>query len=143
MSDEKLAELEEQRAQKKADAAKAKAEQLYLDEVARDELEDEYGAIAAVKVARHVPGQPVIAFVRTPKPEEYKRYVGQVGKGVEKKSAAAQRDAQELLARACWIYPRTREQRDAMLEVFPGLLTILIHAVTALAEGKAEEEGKG
>jgi len=141
----KLAELEELQAKRREERAKLEEEQRAKDLQARMDLEDEHvdGGIAAVSVSRFVPGQPTQAYVRTPTTTEYKRYLDQVHRGVDRKSLKAQRDAQELLARACWVYPRAPEDRDAMLAVFPGILTPISVAAAALAEGKSEEEGKG
>lgn len=140
-----LAELEEIQAKRKEERAKLEDEQRAKDLAARMDLEDSLPgtALAAVSVSRFVPGQPTQAFVRTPSTTEYKRYLDQVHRGVDKKSLAAQREAQQLLANSCWVYPVTPEDRKAMLEVFPGILTPLSVAAAALAEGRNEEEGKG
>jgi hypothetical protein len=133
--------LEKRRAEREEASAKARAEQRLLDEEAYEDLKDEH-AVASVSTSRFVEGQPTMAIVRMPTPSEYKRYVDQIGANVAKKSTKGQRDAQELLANSCWVYPREVEARKAMLEVFPGLLTPLSMAAAKLAEGNAEEEGK-
>jgi hypothetical protein len=140
-----LAELEELQAKRREERAKLEDAQRAVDLQARFDLEDEHveGGIAAVSVSRFVPGQPTQAYVRTPTPVEYKRYLDQVHRGVDKKSLRAQRDAQELLAQSCWVYPRKPEDRQAMLAIFPGILTPISVAAAALAEGRSEEEGKG
>lgn len=139
-----LAELEEKQAARKAERQALADAQRAVDLEAKMALEDEYAdtAIASVGVSRFVSGQPTMAIVRMPKPEEYKRYLDQIHRGVDKKSLAAQRDAQTLLANSCWIYPREVEERKAMVAAFPGILTPLAVAASTLAEGKTEEEGK-
>lgn len=140
--DERRAELEKRRAEREEASTKARAEQRLLDEEAYEDLKDEHAAVAAVSTSRFVQGQPTMAIVRMPAPAEYKRYVDQIGANVAKKSTKGQRDAQELLANSCWVYPASAEARKSMLEVFPGLLTPLSMAAAKLAEGSAEEEGK-
>lgn len=138
-----LAELEEIQAKRQEEKAKVEDAQRAIDLAARMELEDKFGAIASVGVARFVQGHPTKAHVRTPEPVEYKKYLSQVHVGVDKKNLKLQREAQETLARVCWVYPATSEEREAMLEKFPGLLTSVGVAAAGLAEGRSEEEGKG
>lgn len=149
MSDEKkpksrIEELEEQLEARRAKREEAEKAQYEKDLVARIELEDELGTVAAVTVARHVAGQPTRAFLRTPTSAEYKRYKDLVFRAAtdRKGAAMATKAAQEQLARACWVYPRTEEEQEAMLEAYPGLLTPLGHAAATLAEGKTEDAGK-
>jgi ribosomal protein L35AE/L33A len=144
MSEEKeetIEEIEERRAKKQALRTDAEKKQYRIDLLARDALEDEHGKIAAVRVA-FTSGQPTCAFVRTPTPAQYKRFVDQVGRATEKKNIASQREATELLAKSCWVYPEPGAQ-ESMLEAFPGLLSSIGVCAARLAEGKAEEEGKG
>lgn len=138
----KIEELEERRAARLADLQKKRDEQLVVDLEAREVLEAEHGLVAAVKVSRFVEGHPARAFVKAPDKNEYKRYVDRVGKAVGKENSRAMREAQEELAKACWIYPATEEERDAMNEVHAGILTTIALAAAALAEGKKDEEGK-
>lgn len=140
---QKIEELEKKRAERLAALGAKEAEQTVKDLEARERLEEEHGFVAAVKVARYADGFPTCAYVKTPDGPQYKRYVDQIGKGVEKKSSKAQRDAQELLAQSCWVYPEEPDAKKAMLDRFPGLLTQIAIAAATLAEGKAEEEGKG
>lgn len=140
----KVAELEAKLAAKRAERDAAEEEQYEKDLEARIDLEDEHGTIAAVKVSRFVPGQPTRAFIRTPSSAEYKRYKAQMfASAGGKKGAISPEKAQEMLAEACWVYPAKKEDKDAMLESFPGLLTPMSMAAAALAEGVSEEEGKG
>lgn len=137
--------LEKRQADRNAARAKAERSQYAIDLKAREDLEDASPDVgfAAVKVARFIPGQPTRAIVRMPTPAQYKRYLDMVGKGVEKKNMGQQRAAQDMLAQSCWVYPTTPEGRESMLAAFPGIITPIILAATTLAEGKAEEEGKG
>ncbi len=137
-----IEELEERRAARRAEREKAEREQYATDLAALEGLEDEHGKIAAVKVA-YTKGQPTRAFLKTPTGAQYRRYVDQISKAVEKSNLRSQRDAQELLARSVWVYPKEEKDRAMMLEAFPGLLTSIAIAAANLAEGKAEEEGKG
>lgn len=139
----KSEELEAKIAAKREERAKAEETQYEADLEARLALEDEHESISAVKVPRFVKGHPTRAYVRTPTAPEYKRYKAQVYKKVHEKSAGANAlEAQELLARSCWIYPADAEERASMLEAFPGILTPISMAAVSLAEGKAVDEGK-
>lgn len=129
-------------ANRKARAVEEEA-QYEKDLDARLALEEEHGTVAAVKVARFVPGQPTRAYLKTPTAPQYKRYKDQIHRAVDKKNIQSQQEAAELLAKSCWIYPASKEAQAAMLEAFPGLLTPLGNAASSLAEGKSEEEGKG
>lgn len=140
---DRIEELEARRAARRAEREQAEREQYAQDLEALEALEDEHGTVAAVKVAMFTPGFPTRAFIKTPTNAQYKRYVDQVGKAVEKKNQKSQREAQEILAKSCWIYPKEEADRAAMLEKFPGLLTTIALAGAALAEGKAEEEKNG
>ena len=135
--------LEAKLAENRAARAKAEEAQYEIDLAARIDLEEEHGTIAAVKVSRFMPGQPTQAYLKTPTGPQYKRYKDQIHRAVDKKNIASQQDAAELLAKSCWVYPASDEAKAAMLEAFPGLLTPLSMAAASLAEGKAEDEGKG
>lgn len=139
-----IEELEARRAERKKEHEKAEAEQFGIDLEALDALETEHGdgTIGAIKV-RFKKGTPTRAFFKTPTQAQYKRYTDQVHKAVDKKSLGKQREAQELLARSCWVYPKDEAAQNEMLEGFPGLLTSIALGAAALAEGKQEEEGKG
>lgn len=140
----KLEELEEKRAAQVEARAAAESAQYETDLEARIALEEVHGALAGVKVSRHVPGQPVYAYVKTPSPAQYKRYKDLMQRaGDDKKSAGKKSDAIDQLARDAWVYPASVEERDRMLEAFPGILTPIFVAAARLAEGKSEDEGKG
>jgi len=139
----RVEELEAKLQAKREERARAEEAQYEADLEARLSLEDEHGTLAAVKVSRFVVGHPTHAYVRMPTAPEYKRYKAQIYKKAHEKSAGTNaQDAQELLARACWIYPADAKAREEMLDAFPGLLTPITMAAVGLAEGKAVEEGK-
>lgn len=140
---DELQAIEDRLERKREEKAKAERAQRIIDLQAREKLEEEHDAISAVKVARHVAGQPTMAFIRTPSPGEYKRYRDTTAKSATSKNTKSQNDAADLLARACWVYPADRDAQDAMLEAYPGLLVSLTIAAQKLAEGNAVDEGKG
>lgn len=136
-------ELEARLEANRAEREKAEDAQYEIDLEKRIELETEHGGIAAVKVSRFVPGQPTRAYLRTPTGPEYKRYKALMfAANQQKNTPKMQVEAQEQLARSCWIYP-AKDDQDAMLAAFPGILSPLSMAAAALAEGKTEDEGKG
>jgi len=137
-------EIEARRAARKAELASARAEQEVADLEAFDALEVEHGdgAVASLSVERYVKGQPTMIVVRAPSAAQYKRFVDQVGKAVEKNNMSARRGAQDLLAESCWVYPASPEARKAMLAEFPGLLVSIAVKASQLVEAKAVEEGK-
>jgi hypothetical protein len=146
---ERIAAANETLAKKRAARAAAREEQEANDLEARIRLEEEHGPLAAVSASRFEPGQPTMAFVRKPTVPEYKRYKTQVYGAAHEKgkrntigNPTLSREAQELLAKSCWVYPETEEARDAMLATYPGILSPLSQAATALAEGATEDEGK-
>lgn len=143
--DEQLEQLEERAEKRRAENAKAEKAQRVIDLGAKEELAEEHGedGIATVKVARYAPGFPTCAFVKRPESVVYKKYQDQVNKAQGKENAKALREAHEAFARACWIYPVEKDDRDRMLARFPGILNTIGHAAAKLAEGAAEEEGKG
>lgn len=137
-------ELESLLAERKAAREKAKADQYAKDLAAYVELEDEHaGCVRRVDASVFKDGQPTFAVLRMPTGAEYKRFVEQVTRAAEKKNPKATRDATDLLAKACWVYPKDKAAQDSMLEAYPGLLTSMAVAASSLAEGRAEEEGKG
>lgn len=139
----KVEELEAKLQAKRAERAKAEEAQYEIDLQARLDLEEEHENLSSVQVPRFTPGQPTRAYVRTPNAAEYKRYKDLTYKAVrDPKATTSIQGAQEQLARACWVYPGTKEAQDSMLAAFPGLLTPLSSQAVALAEGKGEDEGK-
>lgn len=141
--DDEIAALEALRADNLAQDEKARKAQYLVDLKARVDLEGEHGTVTAVKLSRFVKGQPTQVLVRAPSREEYKRYKSQAFAAANSKGGAGQIVAGEMLANACWIYPAEAEEKAALLEVASGLLSSITLAAVALAEGKAEDEGKG
>lgn len=144
MSDETLdplAAIQAKRAERKADLAKQKAAQMAVDLEAIDALEVELGDsnVANVEVG-FVPGLPVLAAIRCPKPAEIKRYRARLKpvKGEPGDNIAA---AEELGA-ACRIYPDA-DTFAAMCAARGGLVVQLGLEAAKLSVGKAEDEGKG
>jgi hypothetical protein len=140
----KIEEIEARRAARKAELAKAQADQFAADLEALDALEVEHGdgAVARLDLERYVKGQPTFAVLKTPSGAQYKRFCDMVSKAVEKNNQVARRAAQDTLAESCWIYPANSDQRKAMLDEFPGLLVSIAVRATQLVEGRAAEEGK-
>ncbi len=148
----KIEELEAKLEANRLARANAESDQYEKDLEARIALEETHGTVAAVKVARFTPGHPTRAYLRTPTSAEYKRYKSLLYRAqADKKSAVMTAQcAQDQIAKACWVYPApdptTKDgisaEQVAMLEAFPGLLTQLFIAATALAEGKTEDTGK-
>lgn len=147
MSEKTIEEQREEfdRAQDKRaeDREKERAQQELVDLQELAKLRDEHESIGAVKMARFRRGQPTRAGFRMPERPEYKRYNDLIFRAAGDKKSAGIRDAQEQLARVCWVYPTTKEGRDAMLEAFPGVLTSIALGAAKLAEGAEEDEGKG
>ena len=96
-----------------------------------------------MKLPRFVPGLPTRVFLLRPESAVYKRYTDEVNRATDSKNAKALREAHERFGRASWIYPETKEERAAVFERFPGILNSIGHQAARLAEGVAEEEGKG
>lgn len=141
--DDQIEAAERKLAEKAKARETARQAQYLVDLEARIELEDEWGELAGVQTTRFVEGQPTRAYVRVPDAGEYKKYKSQVYANAQgKKGSVSLQEAQELLARACWVYPKTKDAQAEMLAKFPGLLTPLSIAAASLAEGKAEEAGK-
>jgi hypothetical protein len=139
-AEQRIAEAQERRAKKHAEQKSAATDQFAKDIEALEVLEEEHGRIASVKVESFRPGLPTRVFIRTPKPAEYKRYRDMVEKAVKKDTKRS--EVGDQLARACWVYPGSKDEQDQMLEASPGLLVSILLQATALAEGAAVDEGK-
>ncbi len=139
----RIEELERKLAESRAARGKGEEAQYEVDLEARISLEEEHGTTVAVKVVVFTPGQPTMALLRMPNAAEYKRYKDLVYRAqLDPHAKTSAKTAQEQLAKSCWVYPTTEEARASMLGAFPGLLTPLGSAASALAEGKTEEAGK-
>lgn len=144
--DREIAELEAARASAKAANEPARKAQLVQDLKARARLEEQHGECTAVKLSRYVKGIPTFALVRAPQSAEYKRFQAQLLAADKQKGtqgAMARQGASDDFARACWVYPETQEQKNAMVAVAAGLLANIATAAALLAQGEEEEEGKG
>jgi hypothetical protein len=139
-----LDELKKQVAAKQAARAKAEAAQEEADEIGILRLQLENDRLTIIRVP-HVEGQPARIALRAPTRIEYQRYRDQISKAAtaEKRNTKVVTEVQDQLAKSVWIYPTTAEQREAMLETSPGLLPQILLEAMKLAEGRAEEEGKG
>jgi len=137
--------VEERRAQRREAVDTEKQEQLATDLEALDALESEHGdgGVAQLELARYVKGLPTFIVIRTPKGIEYKRFTDQVVKASDKGGTKEKRDAQDMLARTCWLYPADDAAQKAMLDEYPALLLSIALRATQLVEAKANEEGKG
>jgi hypothetical protein len=139
---DKIAEIEARRAARQAKLAVAKEEQYALDLEALDALEVEHGdgAVARLDPERYVEGLPTFVVLKTPSGAQYKRFCDQLAKQA-KDSGKARQDAQDLLAKSCWVYPKQEEQA-AMLADFPGILTSIFVRAMQLVEAKQVDLGK-
>jgi hypothetical protein len=137
-----VTEIETRRAERKAAAQKARAEQYAKDIEAIDDLEVKSGDdIATLNVNSYKPGLPTLVGVKAPSDVYYKRFAQMVRKAGNNLEARAA--AQDLLAESCWVYPTDADARKAMKESFPGVLVSIAVKAAELAELNAEEEGKG
>lgn len=142
----KAEDLEKKIEEKKAARAAKEETQYEKDLEAQLALYDEHPAIASVKVSRFVEGQPTMAILRAPTAPEYKRYKDLLFRygGGDAKNVKKTQDAQDQLGMACWVYPaEDSDEQKAMRDAFPGIVTSIAVAAAGLAEGKADEEGKG
>jgi len=145
-------------AQRKADAEARIAKSRDARDEQRDEqeatdleaiadLEENGGeALHTMTCSGFAPGVPVRIAFRAPTRSEYKRYSDLTGKAAKNKNdVKGHRDAQEQLARSCWVYPPANppELREAVLEAFPGAIISMAIEAVKLAELRSEEEGKG
>ena len=139
-----LQEIEQRRAERRAAHDKAREEQVIADLEAIDLLEMATGEPLHTMTSNgYKAGVSVKLAFRAPTAVEYKRYCDMVGKASKKGDAVEQRQAQELLALACLVYPApASDEGKAMLAAFPGLPLSLAIEVAKVAEMRAEDEGK-
>ena len=142
MSEDKLKEIEERRAARKAEAKKARAEQYAKDLEALDALEQEHGdeSVAALEVSGFVKGLPSIVVVKSPGGTPlYKRYTDMVRKAGKNPEGLGK--AQELLGEACIVYPSDDETRKAMFDAFPGTkVSAYVRAIKFVELESADEK---
>lgn len=137
-------EIQEERAKRRKDLEKAEEAQNATDLEALNTLEIEHGdgMVRAVKVPTFMRGLPRRVFFKAPTTPQYQRYTDTYGRATTKQSPAGQRAALELLGKSCWLYPTNQEQREALVEAFPGLEVSVGLAAAKLGEAEQENEGK-
>jgi hypothetical protein len=139
----KIAELEAQRAARKAAHDAARDEQTAADLAAiyalEVSLDDE---LAVLHVPRYRAGLPAAVAVRPPTEPEYRRFVQMIRRA--KDNLEARGAAQDMLAEVCWVYPpkEEAETRRKLVEAFPGIIPTMALEVSRLAELRTEREGK-
>lgn len=141
MSDDKLSQVLEARAARKAKAAEARNAQFALDLEAIDQLEIEHGDgnIAFLEVP-FTDGLPVLVACRTPKPAEMKRYRSRLDVKPGKKPDTVA--AAEELASVVRVYPDPEVYAE-LCAARPGVHVQLGVKSLELATASEAEEGKG
>lgn len=144
-AEQRIAEIEARRAERAEQLAGQRVEQYAQDMEALDALEAKHGPenVARLDVKRYVPGHPTFVVLKAPSLQYYRRFCDQVAKAQGSGDAKTRQNAQDDLAKSCWVYPEEPKARDAMLEAFPGLLLSVCLKAVELVEAKAAEEGKG
>jgi hypothetical protein len=139
-----IEDIEKRRAERRANHDKARDAQEAVDLEEIDKLEEAAGEpLHTMTGNAFKPGSPFRIAFRSPSGVEYKRYCDQVGKAQAKSDPGARRQAQELLAASCIVYPVTgSDAYKALLDAFPGVLVSLTIEVAKVAELRAEDEGK-
>lgn len=147
MSDAKqrIADIEAKRAARKAGLSADREAQFAADLEALDALECEHGdgKVERLAVDRFVAPHPTFVVLKVPSSAQYKRFCDQASRAAKANDPGARRTAENMLGEACWVYPATKEQRDAMLEEFPGMLLSIAIRAAKLVEANEVEEGKG
>jgi len=138
-----MSKLEDMKARLDAQKAEAQAprdDQEAIDLEALYNAREEHGveAVAACSIP-FVPGLPLMAIVRRPKPIEHKRFTDMIAK----KDAGSPEyiKAAESLAAICLVYPEPAVYAQ-MCEACPGLKVPLGVVAGNLAAGKAREDAK-
>jgi hypothetical protein len=131
--------IKETREERKARIKEAEETQYELDMEQINDLELTHGDsnIAVVRVP-YTEGLPVCIAVRTPKPNEIKRWRAMY-KG---KSTEADTQALEDLARVCCVYP-DKNTLLQVLEARPAMLINMADAAVSLSTSSRALEGKG
>jgi hypothetical protein len=146
-AEKRLAAIEAKRAARKAMASDAKLEQTVVDMEALDAAEVEHGdgRVARIDLDFYEAGLPTFVLARMPKPIEFKRYQDQCAaknRSGGNDIVAASLKAGNTLADGCRIYPDDKTYA-LVLERSPGVHSHLAQAALKLAQGHADEEGKG
>jgi hypothetical protein len=143
MSDEPMT-AEARRAARKAEAAKAEAEQRDKDFAALDELEIKHGDSCVTHMdVPWSPGMPTMIIARKPNAIEYKRFQDRVkpknGKAVP---FEAQQAAARELTECTLLYP-SKDVFAELAEQRPAIVEQLGIDACALAQASKADEGKG
>ena len=138
----RVAAIEAKRAARKAASEAPRLEQLARDLEALDDAEVEHGdgRVARINLDFFEPGLPTFVLARMPKQVEFKRF--QDMSSAKKGGDGAATRAGNLLADGCRIYPDA-DTYKRVLERSPGVHANVAVECIKLAQGHAEEEGKG
>jgi hypothetical protein len=131
-------QIEEKRAARKAELAKAELKQRIKDLQAIDELEILHGDnnIAVLRV-KYVPGLPTLVAVRAPKDVETKRFRARVKSGDKDQQTAAVAEVGET----CLVYP-SREEFAQLAKVRTNLSVDAGSSALDLSVSAKDAEGK-
>jgi hypothetical protein len=136
------AEIQADRAERKAKLQAEADAQRVLDLEALDANEIQYGDTNVCYVdVPYTPGLPTMAQGRMPKGIELKRYREALKVNGEKVDIQAANEAAALLGATVCVYP-DKDVFAKMCEARPDLKAQLGSRATKLAQGKAAEEGK-
>lgn len=141
--EQKIAEIEKRRAERKEGIATQRAVQYAIDLEALDNAEQERGDgnVGVAEVARWIPGHPTMVLVRMPTGVEFKRYQDTVKPQGDKRYGDVVKAASQL-ADVCVIYP-AKEDYARMREAFPGIHTAAGATAANMCGEREKEEGKG
>lgn len=141
--DDKIAEIEKRRAERKAEIAKARAAQYAIDLEALDKAEAERGDanVGSVELKGWAPGFATMVIVRMPTSGEFKRYQDRVKPQGEKRYGDVVKAAHEL-ADVCVIYP-AKDDYALLREACPGVHTAAGAKAAEMCAAEEREEGKG
>jgi len=134
-ADAQIALIEARRSERLAAIGKAKKEQYLKDLEEVDRLGQEHGddRVAVLKTVSFVAGLPTVVVVRTPSPDEMKRYRHQVRKSEGNFEKIG--GAKDLLGAACVIYP-DESTYGRMKQAWPSIHDNV--GIEALRMGEAE-----
>lgn len=134
-----MSDVQKRRAERKAAAEVARAEQYEKDLEKLNELEEQLGdgRVVELRLPAHVPGLPTIVVVKTPSALAFKRFRDQA-----RAKASRPGEALDLLADTCVAFPDA-ETYKRVCEAFPGTHDCVGQAAVKLAEAQSGDEGKG
>jgi len=139
---ERLAERKAAEAEREAEIAEERAEQMLVDLDAIDALKSELGhSNVAVVELPFTPGLPVLIAARCPTPAESKRFQDRLKEGAEGEKPDPIAAAREVGA-SCRKYPDD-ETWARVLAARPGVLVQLGGEALKLVIGKTRAAGKG